>query len=67
MSVPKERIGVKAVCDTCGWESEIHLDTEEGNINCANLSVLIETRLGHIKDSFIDEKKIHKIKLIEVF
>lgn len=44
---PKELIGIKPTCKDCGWEGQIYRLDIEGNFDCAQLSAIIETRLGH--------------------
>ena len=60
---PKEIIGVKPTCNDCGWEGEIYRIENEGNIDCTQLSAIIETRLGHCIET--GHKNIKYVKIFE--
>jgi hypothetical protein len=47
----KERQYVQPICRTCGWSGRKYFFDEEGGKDYANLSAMIETRLGHLKDT----------------
>lgn len=47
MPQEKEIIGIMPMCSDCGWEGEIYRLDIEGNLDCAKLSAIMETRLGH--------------------
>ena len=42
-----------AVC-TCGWISDPYLFEVEGGEDCAKVSVIIETRLGHLREKAVE-------------
>ena len=42
---------VQPICKTCGWVGGRYYCDEEGCESNAELSAVIETRLGHLKDT----------------
>lgn len=70
MAEINKNMGIKVICETCQWESPIYWCDEEGGEDCAKTSAVIESRLGHLKDTAIHNNgkiETHKIRLDEVF
>lgn len=57
-----------AIC-SCGWRSSPYYFDEEGGEDCANVSAIIETRLGHLaeKASENGNGNIHQITYQKLF
>ena len=48
-----------AIC-TCGWRSSPYFFDSEGGEDCASVSAIIETRLGHLKDKVAENGSGYK-------
>jgi hypothetical protein len=48
-----------AVC-TCGWRSSPYFFENEGGEDCAKVSAIIETRLGHLNSSAAENSNGNK-------
>ena len=64
-----KKIGIRVVCNTCGWESGPYLFVVEGCEDYAKTSAIIETRLGHLRDTAVKkdgETLVHQVKFTEI-
>jgi hypothetical protein len=58
----KEIVAIQPVCKTCGWIGEKYDVLTDGNQNCALISAVIETRLGHL----LETGGKHEIEYLEI-
>lgn len=58
----KEIIAILPVCSTCGWKGNKYYICNEGDLECAKVSAIVETRLGHLLKS----EGQHNVEYIEI-